>query len=351
MNLVQILIIAVTSIYSFNSAAALEIESFTTESFYQTYDRTTDTCSRFFDETIGNIPSPDKLGKIIGAKPIGKERLPLYIYLPGSFQPVDTEISRLHVERMARLGYFAVAIRYPNANYPLSCEHDSNKPELESFDDKARCLFSNEREDSAVSKLCALGEVDCEKDLVVHGFSQGAQLAAMAKRYNKKFRKALLYGAGNYNLFTKVKYPCVEQAEDSFAPYEIRSLVGDQDIFFGGANIITTAGNIHRIDRIITNGLVKQQRALTAKTTCGRLQGNCLNVDGSGYYIVRGYETENNCSSHGFFTINTNSPTPCEGLYIRPDRSYLSKQGSLSERVYPWSLDQSFHWLTQRNVR
>ncbi|NRA66023.1 MAG: hypothetical protein HRU19_16160 [Pseudobacteriovorax sp.] len=327
----------------------LLVEGFEWRDFYQTYDPVSDSCSRFYEETIADQPTPDRIGDVIGYKPLGRTSLPLYIYLPGSFQPVDTEIARLHVKTMAERGYFAVAIRYPNARYPSSCDGTDPDPLRESMMDKARCLFEGSRSDSAVSRLCQLSDVDCDRDLLVHGFSQGGQIALMAKTFEPRFRKALIYGAGNFNLIAKKAYPCTEIQNNAFQPDDIRSLVGDQDIFFGGSNVLTSLANVNSRKNLRQHRVRTQQTAITGQPACPWYQGNCLNPNGSGYYIVRGFETENNCSNHGFFSHKAHNPTPCEGKYLRPDRGYVADKSETHRPLYPWSMALSFDWLTARD--
>jgi len=109
---------------------------------------------------------------------------PLYIWLDGSFDS-NTHQRRDDIMQyeMLQRGFVAVTVGYDDSLFrpSMGCDSTSGFLGSQGLLDKTKAIFDEDNNDSAVSQLCNLDEVDCDLGIATHGFSQGAQLASLGK--------------------------------------------------------------------------------------------------------------------------------------------------------------------------
>jgi hypothetical protein len=150
--------------------------------------------------------------------------------------------------------------------------------------DKAALLFGRANTTS-LSMLCALEKIDCSKGVGVAGYSQGAAIGSMAAMLDDRVTAFF-----SIALNTVVRYRDDGGVEETachrdatLTPSARRYLHGGDDKDWAGpyAGLPTT------ISGTSYNNLEvgKYQLAATSGVSCGK-QLNCLQPDGSGYFIV-----------------------------------------------------------------
>jgi hypothetical protein len=247
---------------------------------------------------------------IVGFEPSDAGTFPVFIYLTGTKMPFNGPEAKLFTEQMAGRGFVAAAVDYDSSSYP-SCSLMTKK---------ASCIFSASSANSAVAKLCARAKADCSKGIVVSGFSQGANLAALAKNYDARAGGAYLIGHGDKASGIIDVSSCADNAKTTLLPSQMRSINGENDEFFG-AN---------------ANGVRSQLQKVVGVSCAG--SWNCLQADGSGWAMVRPSELADGTANHCYY-------------YQNGDRACTSNNGfdaTFLNGSAPWSLAPSLDWLASK---
>lgn len=184
----------------------------------------------------------------------------------------------------------------------------------------ANCMFSPTIATNPVAQVCALAEADCSNGFVVSGFSQGGAIAGFAKNYNAQVQAAWLMG---------VSGPATTQT--TAAPVGTRVLPNDKiRIDTGQRDIQSTSGGVTTFDYSGLNGLTGQN--------CSTF--NCLNPDGSGYYVVSNSEVADGVADHCWWQ-SVNKLAPTNSCKSPP----TFDPGFPPPSTAPWSLVTSLNWL------
>eukprot|EP01084_Bolivina_argentea_P222729 376943_1 len=199
---------------------------------------------------------------IRGYEPSLSGSYPLFIWLAGTSMSSWGTDAQIYTNNMASNNVVGASVYYANNNYPTSCT---------TFRSRAQLIFNNQSSTSAISVLCARTKVNCDLGVIVAGFSQGAQLGSMSANYAGNLITAVyemgggdrVSGGNNFAL-------CLGINSLSLASNQIRSCVGEFDEYFG-------------TDR---SGVRTQQIAITGYDHCGAFATDCIQSDGSGWYIV-----------------------------------------------------------------
>ena len=110
---------------------------------------------------------------------------PLFIWVTGTDMRHWTNDDQIIANYMGNKNYVSVSLDYPNALYPVLCSGIGNTNWL----GKARLLFDKSNPQSALSRLCNpntneyTAKIDCNKGIVLSGFSQGAQLVSLSGNF------------------------------------------------------------------------------------------------------------------------------------------------------------------------
>lgn len=241
---------------------------------------------------------------IRGRAPSGNGRYPVFVYLMGTFESFPTPAAQAAVERMARRGFLAVNMDYPNGSFG----------ECPTLSRRSECAFDRGRSGSAVSAICGHPEADCTKGLVVAGFSQGSILSVLAHDFDTRVRSVYGMGAGvqyaNYDLRS-----CVADGNRSLPSTRLRAVNGEGDGFMGGDSASVRA----QLEEL--TGLV-----------CGSDSVSCFRPDRSGWDIVLNGEVADGPADHCYMNDG--------GCFNSLDPRWANGSDS-------WALDQNLDWLVQ----
>eukprot|EP01084_Bolivina_argentea_P006900 13030_1 len=165
---------------------------------------------------------------------------PLYIHLVGTSTNFWDITCQHYTQYMSNsdLNFVSVSIEYDINVFPLGCSTII----ANSFKNKAKKLWDINNKNTAISVLCnKIAFINCNKGIVISGFSQGAQLASLAAKYglNEKITALYLMAAGDMPYAFKdvpvpfLYFPCLRFNELNLPQYKIRSIVHENDDVFG----------------------------------------------------------------------------------------------------------------------
>jgi dienelactone hydrolase len=267
----------------------------------------------FYETVAGGVCKAGKTHAALGFEPAAPGRYPLFVYLTGTTMRYDGPEARKISEEMARRGFVAVSLEYENRVYAY----------CNSMRAKAQCLFGKSGTDSALSKLCTRSNVDCDRGIVVSGFSQGANLAALSRNYEPRVVGALLLGHGHRAARAMDSTACQAAAATALELGQTRAINGEADAFFGDT----------------LDGVRKQLEVVSGRSCPGA--ADCLQSDGSGWYIVRGPQLKDGSADHCYFFDTADGYcAKFKGL----DANWVAGNE-------PWSLAPNLDWLASRVSR
>jgi hypothetical protein len=205
------------------------------------------------------------------------------------------------VQLAAAHGFVAVALTY-----------DSwltwNSPR--EIDLHANCMFNTASPGNAITQICAQPEADCSKGFVVAGFSQGGAIAGRASAFNTGVRGVWAMGINGPDIPAGIAMPAGTR---TLPNNELRINVGQGEI------TTNSAGQ-------------PDLSALNAMTGQSCTSFNCLQTDGSGYFVVSDSEVSSGIAGHCYWFANSN----CFGSTFDP----VFVSGTA-----PWSLSTNLSWL------
>lgn len=250
---------------------------------------------------------------IIGYEPADKAQHPLFVYLTGTrMSHKGPEAERL-TEQMAKRGFVAASIEYDNRAYAYCSGMEA----------KARCLFGPEKSASAVAALCARKNVDCGRGVLLAGFSQGANLALLAKHIEPRVKGAYLLGLGHKAANFMDLTACMQLEKSGYKADEVRAVNGEHDGFFGAT----------------PEGVAKQLKHVFG-ATCASAD-RCLHPDGSGFYVIADKQLADHSADHCYFLNRA------DGFCAK----YEGLDPGWEKGHEPWSMNANLDWLAARLKR
>jgi hypothetical protein len=243
---------------------------------------------------------------LIGHEPSAAGKYPVAVWLTGTAADYAGEGALAFTRSMASLGFVSASVEYTNGTYP-SCS---------TLTTRASCVFNKSSSSSAIAKLCARPKADCSKGIVVAGISQGANIASLAKNYDSRARAAYLLS----NVVTPSFYDntsCLKNSATTFAPNQVRTVSAEADEFMSG--ISETRSNLVTASGFSCSG------------------NNCLQSDGSGWYIVTNGEVSDGKADHCYLL---NGGCSSDAIDPRYETSTAAWSGWtnlkwLAGRIYP----------------
>jgi hypothetical protein len=248
---------------------------------------------------------------IAGYEPAEAGTYPVFIYLTGTSMPFNGLDATTLNRAMAQRGFVAATVQYDNTTYPLTCSMMTGK---------ANCVFNANSSTSAVSAICARAKADCSKGIVVSGFSQGANMASLAKNYDSRMHAAYLIGHGGKGASGINLQSCLQDSATAFAPSEGRAVDGDHDQYFG-----TTPDG------------VRTQLQIAMGVSCPGAW-NCLQADGSGWYMVQPAQLVDGSADHCYFYNGANST--CS--------TFNGLDSNWANNATAWEMNPDLDWLDSR---
>lgn len=207
-------------------------------------------------------------GEFKGYLPHSRGPSPLFIWLPGEHDDFWAPIYQYFTYQMALRGFAAASIRHDN------WEGDAQLCRLKS---KADRIFKGP--DGALATLCARTDIDCSKGVAVAGHGQGAILTMFSAQSDVRVTAQLVLsgssGDGGSHVTCAITAPdhCLWNAnltDGGLHQSKRRYLIGIDDSLMGGN------------PEFVPNSMKR-----VSGYDCGE-DFDCIQADGSGYFIVRG---------------------------------------------------------------
>merc|ERR1712008_25615 len=203
---------------------------------------------------------------------------------------------------------------------------------------KARPIFNSRDQESCVARLCARPSADCNRGLAVHGFSQGAQLSALANNFAPQVSAALLMGHGDNPLANSDLSSCMDYLDKhgqrniyhGLAREQVRSLVAEHDTSFACCFD-------HPDPKCCKDKRTgRQQQTATTGYSCADGEYNCLQPDGSGWFVVSDADARKSEGANHCFAWTGNCPS-LTGAHDSWNTKWISDSS--------WCLESSLSWL------
>ncbi len=238
-------------------------------------------------------------------QPAQSGEYPVFLFMIGTLRKYDNEVARHIIDRAAERGFVAASVDYDTIASKFKKKNTCDSPEA-----KAECSFS--APESALSLICnnvlingqsAGLYANCDKGVVVAGFSQGGTLAMLARNYDERVRAVWSIGFHDQALLDDEPLQCLHSDSRMLPSDRLRIIVGEGD------------------------RMLRRPHQLHLQTVTGRIcepgSDTCFAQDGSGWAIVPNRECGGNCK-----------------------HEYLDTSGFLNTSSW-WGLDQNLGWLEQ----
>lgn len=212
------------------------------------------------------------------ASSASSEGVPVVVFLHGTGVDPSWGDTALIAQSATQAGFAFALLEYPvwdGSDWPkdgtMSGEMYCNKS-----GEKADQLFGR-GEKTSLSMVCALDGIDCSKGVGVAGYSQGAGIGSMAAKLDDRVTAFFAIGMNTLVMYSEVGWEETTCHRDATLPPSARRyLAGGDDEDSNPAQ--------SGVDNLQRN---KYQLPLQAGYNCGE-QLDCLQDDGSGYFIVPG---------------------------------------------------------------
>lgn len=252
----------------------------------------------------GGVGTCDTHYAITGVMPDTGTAHPVFVYLVGTSEAHDNAQALAAITRMAQSGFVAASVQYRSEVFGTCAE----------IARKAACIFKPSASDSAISKLCARG--DCDKGIVVGGFSQGAIAAILARNTDKRVKA--VYGMGALNSYASYNLAsCMNNRKHVLPSNSLRIVNGEKDQF-AGSNAATVRAS---------------SQAVSGKK-CAANASVCLNSNGSGWLMVRNAQVRDKSADHCY----QRATKDCLGDQNALDTNWRSSGAN-------WALPANLKWL------
>jgi len=233
---------------------------------------------------FGSSCSSSSKMDLVGHEPATAGKFPVAVWLTGTLADFKGDGALAFTASMAARGFVAATVEYANSTYP-SCG---------AMKTKASCVFDASSSNSAIAKLCARAKADCSKGIVVAGISQGANLASLSKNYDARVKGAYLLS----NVVAPSFYnnsACLSDAATKLAKNEVRIISAESDEFEGSVSKVRSA--LHTATGYKCTGY------------------DCLQADGSGWYIVSDAQVQDGKADHCYLLNGGCSGTTADKGY------------------------------------
>jgi hypothetical protein len=227
--------------------------------------------------------------KMYVRQPAEAGQYPVFLFFIGTLRKHDNAAARDIVDRAARRGFVAASVDYDTIAFDFDAEGV-----CDSIGKKAGCTFpadSPSAPESALGIICGNERIgggdaglraDCDRGIVVAGFSQGGALAMLARDHDQRVQAAWVIGFHDQGLIDKEPLGCMH-GRDGRPPgprrlptKRLRMVVGEADI-------------------MLRRPLQPHLEAATGRTCPAGTRGPCLADDGSGWGIVPNRECTKKC--------------------------------------------------------
>jgi acetyl esterase/lipase len=300
------------------------------------------TITRFEDsyEGAGSEADSIRTSRIKGVRPNASGKFPVFLYITGTRDKFGMPQDFEFLTYMAKKGYVAATVEYPNDDVCLHMCQDGGECEkikfkLEIGNGKVTVFEKARRIQNALDKVCSMKSADCSKGVAVMGHSQGGFITMVLTLLDSRITAIHPMGVGplfvpdeNYEKFRLNDKCLFDDHISKFLPRSKRRYTN------GEADEMS-----HRNEEKDNLGLED-----FSGHTCNASSApvNCIQKDGSGYYIVceKEYDKESRAAirsgkiaGHNFFS---NQEEVTEDSFLLPGY----KHGTAA-----WNLKPSLDWL------
>jgi hypothetical protein len=231
---------------------------------------------------------------------------PVFIWVPGTYEPYDDPISNEFISQMTLRGFLSASVQYSNTESNQSCN---------TYSPRAQGIFDSNSSTSAVGVLCGLSNAACSTGITVSGVSQGAELAVLSANYSSQVQAVFALSGGDHFDNIKIPLPCMNKANTQIPGNRLTIIDGQSDPYFGGQS------NVQNVSGFV----------------CSDGSFQCWSPDGSGagWYIVQDWQNTTGTAGHCYF-MDAAGVDACSGIY---DVNWRPQAG------YDWSLNTNLDWL------
>eukprot|EP00928_Gymnodinium_smaydae_P002172 TRINITY_DN10766_c0_g2_i2.p1 TRINITY_DN10766_c0_g2~~TRINITY_DN10766_c0_g2_i2.p1 ORF type:complete len:645 (-),score=87.73 TRINITY_DN10766_c0_g2_i2:105-2039(-) len=270
---------------------------------------------------VGDSVGSEVPWRIEGVRPKYPSGVPAYAWITGWTNSFFADADMTFILEMAKRGFVAAQVAYEHLGWTGDVCARVNSMDRYAPTKQYQSVSARTKAKSlvkAVDVLCETRGADCSKGVAVHGFSMGTWIAVLLSMYDSRITALLLFGYG----IEKEPQDCLSSKLVSLYVDKSRRRIvnGENDQCF-----------------TIEHDMNSQLQMLSGYDYCtGR---NCLQFDGSGYFLVSPFdymkgERSSNVATHLFFR---ESPTPASDLFS----SFVQQPHDA------WGLKSNMDWLAE----
>jgi hypothetical protein len=308
---------------------------------------------------------------IKGFGPMSIGTFPVYLHLTGNYCDYNADVNLDFVRLMAEKGYVAASVEYDNGRFcPDFCEtgstckyHDVDKngdhivtDNTHVFNDtsslvyfgnvtvmtKARALKQ------ALDVLCSSAMADCSKGVAISGFSQGAFISSVWSHIDSRISALLLMGMGLLQDWELI---------DHYPWHKLHRFESDCILDEGMSKYVPRAKRRYldgMYDKFVGwyHSALQRFSGVHCQNTSAPI--NCIQPDGSGYYIISPMEyTEEDDKEEHKYPLRYADGVPLQRMLAShnfySDNRPIANPGNLLPSFkygsMPWCFHPSFDWL------
>jgi len=260
----------------------------------------------------------NQLAQANGFAPKQHGKFPLAVFTQGTHMPYGHAAADGFLKEMVNRSFVAINVQYANMQYPGG--------NCSVFENKAKNVAG------CIKKFCdTYDKVDCSKGVATYGYSQGGQIANLAGNYNRNITASLAISASilSHAGLTDHQKECLNiQTPRS----KRRIFIGEKDGHFGGNGQVNSGNQTG----VIANAL--HMSGYDVNGTCNETTLDCIQGDGSGYYVATTADTGITHMNHFWFLDIDYMTHQIRGLNPTFANADASKK---------WGAKANFDWLAQ----
>jgi hypothetical protein len=285
----------------------------------------------YCSDGVSQVPSGDLLqqtqcmrSKFVGYVKQGESR-PAYIHHVASSDDCSHYSVQTYLDEMVNRSFAAFCVAYPRSTEDQYVEGF--------FDQKAQWIYSSSNQYGALTGICNLEGVDCSLGVAVHGSEQGGHIASLSKKHDPRVTAILEFGGG---CSAQLSGTPLQTARGLVYDHtQAQTLSGAACYSGGSATATQTEQQLYRTKDIlrvvagVNDDLFSHQSQMIYHTgyNCGDAV-DCLQADGSGYYLVRSPENPTGERDGREFYSNLNAFTT-----------------NFEYGAYAWAMTANLDWL------
>ena len=285
----------------------------------------------YCSDGVTQLPPDDPLqhsqctrAEVAGYVKQGEDR-PVYIHHVASSDDCSHHSVQTYLDAMVNRSFAAFCVAYPRSTEEQYTEGF--------FDQKAEWIYSPSNQYGALTSICNTVGVNCSLGVAVHGVEQGGHIASLSKKHDPRVTGILEFGGG---CSAQLSSTPLQTARGLVYDHVQSQTLTGSSCYSGGSTTPTQAEqqsyrpqDILRVVAGVNDDLFSHQNQMAYHTgyDCGDAV-DCLQADGSGYYLVRSPENPTGERDGREFYANLDAFTT-----------------HFEYGAYPWALEANLDWL------